>query len=134
MTSMLDYVKEYIAYHLDERIEETQMFSDPGEAAAALCSYDVMNGTILMDEKASLDTIVEWKEEAGALIEKEDGNCPNPFWRPGLFMVHLVQFGVENVFRQLPCLEGKNTFRMDADLKRDILQQLEDVTRFTFCN
>ncbi len=128
---MIDYVKDYIADHIESVIGAFS--GTPGDLACNICSYDIDNGTILMDENLSFETLCDWKYESGAFIYRSE-RTPNPFWRPGLFMAHLVRFGVEDILGQLAD-EGvvpKDSFRLDRKLAQKILDALDGVEDFTF--
>ena len=135
---MIEYVKNYITDKLDEYTIEPSgtIFSGADALAEEICSYDKANGSILFDEEKSLEQICDWHFEAGTFfnnfIDEHIAIPENPFLRPGLYMVLLVEYGVRDVLRQLPSLKDRQDFKLDEALIQDIVRELEDVDEFTF--
>lgn len=133
---MIDYVKEYILERLPEIEDNTSRrtyYSDVSQLVSDLCSYDLDNGTILMDEAKSLETICSWKYEAGQFLDmslRARITSHNPFHRPGLFMVRLVSYGVNDLLTQaeLP----KMPFSLTRDYVKRISEAVNNVRDFTF--
>lgn len=134
---MIDYVKDYITDKVNEYVHNGEIYPAPEYMAYGLTSYDEMNGTILMDEELSFKTIMGWKDEAGAYVNHcdDEGVEPvNPFWRPGLFMVILVRFGIADIMKQLVGLGvlPEDAVRLDGHLAKTIAEGLEKISDFSF--
>ncbi len=134
--TMLEYVKDYIQDKLEETDAFKALYANPAELAIDICSYDLDNGTILMDEDESYKTITEWREESGQYLEvfTKNGILPitNPFFNPGCFMVILVSYGVADLLSQMECIP-KKSFKVTKKLRKEILKELDTIERFNFC-
>jgi len=132
--TMLEYVKDYIQDKLPEIESQANTYASTAELAHDICSRDFDNGTILMNEKLALETICNWKYEAGAFIDALQSSgtaCANPFWRPGLFHVALVEFGVADLLSQMKCFP-EEPFTVSPETTAAINEELNDLTDFTF--
>jgi len=134
--TMLEYVKDYIIDKLEEKDAFKSLYANPSELAIDICSYDLNNGTILMNEDESYKTITEWREESGQYLDTftKNGILPNtnPFLNPGRFMVILVSYAVADVLSQMACFPKKK-FLLTRKLREKILNELDTIERFNFC-
>lgn len=133
---MLEYVKDYIQDKLEEKDAFKNLYANSSELAIDICSYDLENGSILMDENKSYKTITEWREESGQYIDvfTKNGILPitNPFFYPGRFMVLLVSYAVADLLSQMKCIP-KEKFLLTRKLRKEILKELDTIERFNFC-
>ena len=133
---MFEYVKDYIQDKLEDKDAFKALYANPAELAIDICSYDLDNGTILMDEDKSYKTITEWREESGQYLDEfaKNGIPPitNPFFYPGRFMVLLVSYAVTDILSQMDCIP-KEKFLLTRKLRKEILKELDTIERFDFC-